>query len=628
MRSIRIVVNDIELDYVEKTLSLKKDNNSFSSDFKVAHSQFPFLILENKKTVEALGTKDITSINKKKVIPVVVFELGEKFTGELQVLSYLNGFRKCNLKYASEIFPVLNRKIAEFMPVVSVIPGETNPEDYVEESDEIISGTSNWATWPQSFMDHNFPQTLWSLPSLRWLNKFGDDLTEEDAWFSYENEINRYDDDELLENTYTIDGNDIRTYNRNVPSPQVFLLTPLFKIFESIDFKIKGQFVNNALIRRIVILSTKNNLTKTVLYPETISLNFSGYYTEFVNFNTINIIKDVDINTAGSYTFYFRFVFPPSVSLDTINSSLRLYIPGSSTQVLYATPIQGFTNIIREGITSFSVDDGSLSQPLKIIYRHSENDFPISIEMTLSLNDGSRELYQMHPTIDFSRYVPDWTVAKYLNELKNLFNISITPNDFKKEIVLDFNELIDDNEAPEIIRESLKIESYDASANTSFTLKYGNDLDTSLFITRDVVEEYTTQPDDFNKQLSSDFKFVPFDNYTNALSEELEDKNGVGLMIYNPFNKPFTSQSYNGQTLKIEGSNGIYEMFWKNWLKFRLNASSLEITGPFTDVQIQKIQKAMSIYIDKQRYRIVSLEFSEAVENINKVKFNLESVNF
>lgn len=630
MRTIRILVNGVELDYVEKTLSLKKDNNSFSLDFKVAHSQYPFLIIENQKTVEALGTREITSINKTKVIDVTVFELGEKYKGELHILSYLNGFRKCNLKYASEILPLLNKKIADFMPIISVIPGETNPEPFVEESDEIILGSSNWETWPQSFMDNVFPQTLWSLPSLKWLNKFGINLTEEDGWFYYENELNRYNEDnELIENTYTIDGNDIRTYNRNVVSPQVFLLTPLFYIFDSIGFKIKGQFINNAFVRKILMLSTKTNLTKTVLYPQTVDLDFTGAYAETVGnpVYAINIVKETLISTAGSYTFKFRFQFPGDIIPGFNDSSLRLEIPGATTQILYASPLVG-EQIIREGETTFTVDSANINQNLRIIYRHSQNQSPISFEMSLSLNDGSRELYQMHPTIDFSRYVPDWTVAKYLNELKKLFNISITPNDFKKEIVLDFNELIDDTESPEILNKSLKIDSYDATANTSFTLKYGNDSDNALFITKTSVEDLTTQTDIFNKVIQSDFKLVPFGNYTSEITEDLEDKSGVGLMIYDPFSKPFISESYNSQTLSIEGDSGIYQVFWKNWLKFRLNASSLEISGPFTDVQIQKIQQAMSIYVDNQRYRILSLEFSEAVENENTVKFYLESVNF
>ena len=103
MAIIRIVANGIELDFVRETLKIKKENNSFIPTFKVSYNSYPFLIVENSKTASALGTREITSVLKKKIVPVFVYEMGIPYYGELEIISYISGFRKCNLRFGSDI---------------------------------------------------------------------------------------------------------------------------------------------------------------------------------------------------------------------------------------------------------------------------------------------------------------------------------------------------------------------------------------------------------------------------------------------------------------------------------------------------------------------------------------------
>jgi hypothetical protein len=195
MSIIKIYAGEIELAFKKETLTLKKENNSLSTDFKVTHSTFPFLIIENENTKTALGSSDITSISKKKIIPVTVLELGIKYYGELQQLSVVNGFRKCNLKYSSEILTIINKQISDFMPTVSVIPGETNPVPYTEETDAVVSGSSNWQNYPVSFIGKIFPEVKWQFPMMYFNYKFGEALPFDDDWFQYQKYINRFSED-------------------------------------------------------------------------------------------------------------------------------------------------------------------------------------------------------------------------------------------------------------------------------------------------------------------------------------------------------------------------------------------------------------------------------------------------
>ena len=101
----------VEIEYKKDSLSLKKENNSLSSDFKVPHSQFPFLVIDNDIAKSVLGPSDITSIRKNKIVPVIILENGVRYYGELQQLTVLKKFRKCNLKYGSDIIPIVNKKM-------------------------------------------------------------------------------------------------------------------------------------------------------------------------------------------------------------------------------------------------------------------------------------------------------------------------------------------------------------------------------------------------------------------------------------------------------------------------------------------------------------------------------------
>jgi len=162
----------------------------------------------------------------------------------------------------------------------------------------------------------------------------------------------------------------------------------------------------------------------------------------------------------------------------------------------------------------------------------------------------------------------------------------------------------------------------------AYRLKFANDEDTSLWVTSDGATIFTNQASDFSKDLDSSFKFIPNNSYTAELSELVDSKDGVGLMIYDTTYSPNISPNYLGQTLRFDGPGGLYETFWKKFLKFRLNASHVEMTGYFTAIELEKISKLMRIYIDHQEYVVANLQYSETAQTNYEVVMKLESVGF
>lgn len=629
MSLIKIFANDIELDFVKESLSIKKENTALSRDFKVAHSTFPFLIIENLAAKQALGTRALASVNKIKTVEVTIFEGGKKYLGELQILSYLNGFRKCNLKYASELLSIMNSKISSFMPIVSVIPGETSPEPFTETNGAMqtpYAHTTDWLTYPLGFINQGFPDVKWQFPTMEWKNKFGEALTADDDWFDYQGRINLFDDEltTFIENEYIDTSYEVLSVsNKNVPSPQVYLLAPLFYALASKGYAPLGDFYSNNFIKKLLIQSSKNNLTETSLVKLLHTFTFPDAWV-YDSFAHMDYKKEIfTAPFTGEYTLEYSFTFAgPGSSSPTLLYKFGYRLPyQSSNRIFTVTDIATASVTITDSIT-VNLQAGSVE-----FYIHSKDSImPTSFSVVLKKN-FTKKWYQMNNTIQLGRYLPEWTFATYLNALQNTFNLDIKIDDFSKKMELNFNEEAIEVGQKQILNKSLSIKSYDQTPNNAFLLKYENDEDAALWITTDGAVTFGTQTSDFSENLSSKFKLVPH-TYTANLSEDMDSKTGVGLMIYDHSNFPYTVKEYAGQNLNITGTGGVYEMYWKKWLKFRLNASQLEMSGPFTETELNKILELNRIFIDNQEYIIQDVQYSETLQNNFDVKFNLLSVNF
>lgn len=622
MSLIKLYASGVSIDFVKESLSIKKENNSFTSDFKVSHSSYPFLIVENKNTKLTLGPRDLTSVNKKKVVPVVVDEAGITYYGELQLVSYLNGFRKYNLKFASDILKISNKQIGEFMPVVSVIPGEDNPEPYAETVSEPIALQGWWANFHFPVRDHCFPEAKWQFPLMNWQDKYEvtDDETED--WHLWMGSINNQDDDGFLIYNEFANIPEGRIFsNKNVIAPQVFLLSPIFYALESIGYNLKGSFPNNEFIKRLLILSFNDNMSEIASENQQIDL---GSVTPVGN----EWVYRLTTTRSGDYNFSLKASAPPSSgsTFPRIKYGMGVAIGSRRFQVFVHYGADGIGMNVDTDFT-FNVLPSEIGLDLRIYYQHVNGLFMDPFSLSLDIKDFNTG-YQANTTVDFSRFVPEMTLPQYLTELKNLFNLEINIDDFKKTLTIDFNEEKIEDSKSLLINKSLAVGSYELAESTCFLLKYENEQDESLWIEKSGISQFVSQTSDYLKTIKSKFKFVPNNGVTAQLSEELKEKEGIGLMIYDPIFSPNVSKTFDGLNLNINGVGGIYETRWKKWLKFRLNAGILEMTGPFSESEVSKILKTNRIYVDRQEYMISSLDYVETKEGNLEVKFKLESINF
>lgn len=642
MGIIRIFANGIELDYVRESLRIKKESNAFITDFKASHSSFPFLIVENATTKRALGTRDITSVLKVTVVPVTVLEKGDKYYGELQVINYLNGYRKCNLKYGSDLLKILGKKLSALLPVVSVIPGETDPVPYSEEGIEVVPGFEHWNDYPLPFSGKIFPEVNYQFPELAWKHKFWEEEPEEgDEWRWYYGFYNRVHPDPLFfeANTYDIygeTGQEISIFNRNVPSPQLYLLGILKLAFASAGWKIAGAFTETEFIKRLLVLSTKSNLCAVPIVPETQMLTFADFPHELLfvyHYYQYDFVPDAP----GNYEFHYHVkesLYPGGITVQN-HKTLLVWKSGSGT-VFDENTVSVYRNTndpdvrVFDGSFTISVSEDQVGDTFKIQWcRHnSVSGFPL--EFDIRWGNEAKTFQMMHPTIPLGRYAPDWSLSDYINEIKKLFCLDIRFDDLTKTAWFDYTATLLKSSKIYQARKSLALSDYAPPAYNAIMLQYGNDHDNMLYIDRNGPQMNRREEGDLVLDLQSKFKLVPHNSYTSDISAS-EDKDGVGLMIYDPgdyeaYRIPVTAPDYDGQTLSIDGALGIYNIFWKHTIQFRLNASAVEIEGPFTETEISKMLAAQKLWIDNQTYVITILEYSETLQGNYEVKLKLESV--
>jgi hypothetical protein len=523
----------------------------------------------------------------------------------------------------------MNSKISSFMPIVSVIPGETSPIPFTETGGAMqtpFGHPTDWLTYPVPFISQGFPDVKWQFPTMEWKNKFGEELTTENEWVDYQGRINLFNEDldEFIENEYVDTAYEvISVSNKNVPSPQMYLLTPLFYALASKGFTATGDFYTDNFIKKLLIQSSKTNLTKTDLLKLLHTYTFPAAWVASGGSYYKREYFTVAVN--GDYTLEYSLTFSGPSAYSEIPLYMLKYLHLDFSFV--SVEIFKINEITTSSITvTGTIDFKVTNSQIIYIYLFSKTStMPTSYSLVLK-KKFVKDWQQMHPTIQTGRYLPEWTFATYLNALQNLFNLQINIDDFSKKMEIKFNDENLSSGAKQIINKSLAVTGYDQTPNNAFLLKYENDEDAALWITTAGAVTYGTQKSDFSETLSSKFKLIPH-TYTANLSEEVDSKTGVGLMIYDHSTFPYTVTQFAGQNLSITGAGGIYETYWKKWLKFRLNASSVEMSGPFTETELNQILDLKRIFVDNQEYIIQDVQYSETLQDNFNVNLTLLSVN-
>ena len=627
---IKIFKEDIELDIVRETLSISKESKYLDNDFKVQANTYPFLIVENKKTRQILGSNHPTSKNRNTYHEVTVVTPEGVFMGELQILNYTSSYRKCNLKFYSKVYSLKDKKIGDFLPKnIYANINQANPPsfNYEEKRETLIPNQylNKWEEFGANILTKGFPQTLFNLPHYRYPDKFGEELKEDDDWFEYNGNVNGVFFDNgtrYMYSNYYRDQNGVQFINQTVNAPQVYLLAPLYKALESIGYKMAGNFTTNEFVKRILFYSEKNNLTEIKLQSLELNIPTSAINSE--PWQAYGMMKGKYIQfsvTAGKkykVEIQFKnntgFTVTGQINSNGINASIE-------TQLFSDESLDVTQTYSAEFLAPLTNQNGTSLVQVTLLTNIWFVPEPLTIYSLKVYEIADKTGYLSHPIIDLSRYVPEWTFIDYLNEMKKLFNLKISADDHSKTLHLNFmNDQFTNRNGVNL--KDLNVDNFETLEFDSLLLSYDNEEDDSVFVNKtqkvvgkNVLKEHT-------KEVKSKFKFIPVDNNGCTITKQIEDKGGVGLVIFK-HNNPSSSypiNSYNGYSLSLSDIySKQYELTFKNYLSSGLFSSSYYLSKK----EIKDISQKEFIITNNKRYYVNKLEYKQTPQGMYDANLEL-----
>ena len=158
-----------------------------------------------------------------------------------------------------------------------------------------------------------------------------------------------------------------------------------------------------------------------------------------------------------------------------------------------------------------------------------------------------------------------------------------------------------------------------------YRLQYESNQDEAILVTN----SGTTTDGDISADgalIKTKFKFIPHSGWTSYVDEEVEEKAGVGLMIYYPNRAPLTSLEALGKNLYYPGTRGIHNNFWSKWLNIMLNGAEVPVQGVISKTQLTEIKRTDKVFLNRQKYLVQSLDYKELPSGDFSVKMELKGV--
>jgi len=259
MKLISIYHNNVEIDYILESLTLKTDQAIFPDSLKFTASEFPFLIIENEKTETAFGKNNII-LHTPQYFTIEVRTFNTITTGELQILECFRGYRKANVRFASKLYSAGTDKIREIGTSVSVI-NEFPPRPFTEKYDGIPPNPIAYANYVKTTEEGAFPTQLWKAPFISFPTQFGEPK-EGDTWYNYAGGYNAVLEGQYVLNTHRDTTEGIVVDSRNVPTWCVYLLTPLILKCARLGLSFPQELLADKFACSLAFLTKENNLTE------------------------------------------------------------------------------------------------------------------------------------------------------------------------------------------------------------------------------------------------------------------------------------------------------------------------------------------------------------------------------
>ena len=572
------------------------EKSQFFSDKIEKNYTFPFSTLVNEDIAEKLGliTVDGVVSYEQRIYGHLVLDYNF-YDGYINIDKVKGNKAQLTIYYGKETLKVFDKNL-KTLP----FPVEIVATDLPAHAKSLLD-----KSWPET--SHNF------------IKVFREDIKTESNYALFENYLNNYIDNggtwSFPVNTNDMIDGELTAVNRNIMVPNIYLMELLRVGFKTEGLDIKGDFVDDLINQKIVIVP--ENFMEQFAVSQFSKYSFSSYtLQETINGQTISVYRKEHTPTnTGSFTLKMNINFSDALakyfSLTVKQNGITLYDANSRN-----------TSVIINKTLDITIINTNVFYDIEVEMKLTQQLANISTfnSFTYEYKEGSLNVFPVNYTL--SDYLPDMKFREVINRLRSWKNlkfdysgnavyIDYLENHFQNMVFKDKSHL----ETPEPERT--------LNTNNLFKLTYPDGQ--TVLINK---EGQTYNENDYieSEITTIDIEVLPLPiKERNGIVTAFYPKDTEKLMlaIYNGTvaNDNIAVDHYNNEKLNLET---VAEKCWKQWLKFRANAETVEdeFYLHFSD----KFDIEEAIFKYNQRLLPVGLRKSRVNDEEYKVTLTCESL--
>lgn len=548
-----------ELDLTDKGISFEEKSDYFSDGISKNFS-LPFKTLLSGDIAEKLGLVNISNINtyKKKEFGNVIIDR-EFYPGYLSIDEIEGESVELTLFYGKEVLPVFDKKLIQLPFPVVIAEGGLG----------LFAKNQLNKSWPEA--THNF------------IKIFRPKLKEETNYSFFDGFLNNFqlntesgEWEFPINSIENIEGVN-KAVNKNVMCPMPYLLEVLKVGFASEGLEMRGDFVNNPLNKKLVLIPKQFFQQYSV--SQFSDYSFSTFsFQETIDGNTVNVYKRIHTPTdVGSFSLKMRI---------NMSNAIAKYFHLTVKQhgiVLYEAVSKNKAVIINETL-DINIVNTTVFHNIEVELKLSYQEGSISKYNNFKYEYKEGQLNIFPTTYSLADFLPNIKFRELVNRVKNWQNLRIDKTD--NAVYINYLETITDDL---IYKDKSHLEVPKPKRSTSknlFILKYEGKEQSEILVDK------TGQIYDKTDFVASETEELFF-NVNPLLIRENEgvvtgvypeEDSDIMLTFYDGLigNEPLAVDNINNVKLDVQH---IYSNFWVSWLKFRANSETYKdsFTLPVTE---------------------------------------------
>lgn len=534
-----------ELDLSNLPISFNEISNRFETQTVKSYS-LPFNMELTHGIIEKLGLVTVDNIvdYEDKIYGSLILD-DEFYDAYIAINEVVGNKAELTLYYGKETLKVFDKKLKE-LPFNTTVASGGLPT---------FAKAQLTKSWPEA--THNFPKV------------FRPELKEEANYERFEGFINNYIDNagtwEFPINTNDLIEGEQVDVNRNIMAPFTYLLEVLRVGFKTEGLDIRGDFVNDALVQKLLLVP--KNYFEQYAATQFLNYSFSNFtFQETINGQTINVYRQIHTPISiGAYSINIRVnmsnVLAKYFSLTITQNGIELYSAFSqNNEVSIDTEVQ--ININDVNVLDDIIVEMKLSNQTEAIAAYNEFKYEYT--------EGQLNIF---PSIyNIANYMPDITFRKLVNFLKTWLNLDFTYTD--KAVYINY---LEQEFSKLTFRDHSHLQQVDPkrtiNKNNLFKLTYP---DGQEVLVNKNGQTFTATDYIDNEIEKIEMEVLPLkirDNQGNLTAVYPKDEEDVMLVLFNgPVdNNNLCVDKINNISLSLQD---VYNLHYKNWLRFRANSET------------------------------------------------------